>query len=117
MTYDNTKIRAAMNGWLAARCDVGFGATYVGDLLEDFENWLAETSALESSPGPVVFGKELLRLEFEKKRKLGLTYWAGMRLRKSPELSRGRWTYIMVKDARKRMQERRLRKEAGQKDR
>ena len=108
MTYDNTKFQAAMEAWLVARCDEGFGETYAGDLLEDFENWLVNTSALRSSPGHVVFGMELARLGFEKRRKMGLTFWGGVLLRNSPDLSHWRWSKNMIKFAKKRLQERRV---------
>ena len=84
MIYNNTKLRRAMYAWLHARCDEGFGEVYCGDLLDDFVDFLDETHMLRASPGRVVFGRELARLDFEKRKVAGLTFWAGLRLKNQP---------------------------------
>ena len=90
MIYDNTKFRAAIAAWMEARCFVSFGETYCGDLQDDFEDFCSEAGMMKRSPGRVVFGRELTRLGFEKCRKLGLTYWAGILLKTPPTESRPR---------------------------
>ena len=87
MAYDNTKLDAAIEGWIKADCVEGFGETYAGDLLASFENYCAVTGALKRSPGRVVFGKCLARREYEKRKVCGLTYWAGILLEKPPVVS------------------------------
>ena len=77
----NNKLRHAIYAWLHTRCIEGFGEVYCGDLLSDFVDFLKETRMLRGSPGRIVFGKELARLGFEKRKVAGLTFWAGIRLK------------------------------------
>ena len=84
MIYDNTKLRLAISAWLHSRCIEGFGEVYCFDLLADFVDFLSESQMLNGSPGRVVFGQELARLGFEKRKVAGLTFWAGIRLKNQP---------------------------------
>lgn len=100
MVYDNTKLEAAFNAWLKANVAVGFGEHYAGDLLDDFCEFLAETGMLKRSPGRVVFGKELKRHGgFDRRKSGGLTYWAGLALKKPRALSPKRYSKTVVADA------------------
>lgn len=83
--YDNTKFEAAFAAWLEANVEVGFGEHYAGDLLDDFEAFLAETKMLKRGPGRVVFGKELAKHDFENRKRYGLTYWSGLTLKNPPK--------------------------------
>lgn len=82
--YDNTKFEAAFAAWLEANVDIGYGEHYAGDLLDDFERFLAETKMLKRSPGRVVFGKELAKHDFDTRKRYGLTYWSGLSLKTPP---------------------------------
>jgi hypothetical protein len=90
MTYDNTKLNAAFARWIDECCVLTFGGTYSGDLLDNFDNFCAETSMLKRSPGRVAFGRELAGLDLEKYKYTGLTYWAGIKLKNPPVMSRYR---------------------------
>jgi len=84
--YDDTKLKVAFDEWMKHRIKVGFGECYAGDLLDDFSEFLEVTGMLKSSPGRVVFGKYLVGTgKFERKKKLGLTYYIGLRLINPPE--------------------------------
>ena len=87
MSYDNTKLDAAINRWIKRDCSESFGETYAGDLLTNFEEFCADTGALKRSPGRVAFGKCLARREYEKRKVCGLTYWAGILIKKPPVVS------------------------------
>ena len=83
--YDDTKLEQAYNAWLDLNVEIGFGEHYAGDLLEDFCEFLAETKMLKRSPGRVVFGKYLGRSGFDKRKRMGLTYYSGLTLKNPPE--------------------------------
>jgi len=83
--YDNTKFNEAFKAWLAANVIEGYGEHYSGDLLIDFEDFLRETKMLKRSPGRVVFGKALDAHGFDKRKRLGLTYYSGLELKNPPE--------------------------------
>ena len=78
MSYDNTKMDAAITKWIKRDCRQGSGETDAGDLLESFEKYCSRTGALKRSPGRVAFGKALRRRDYEKRKVCGLTYWAGL---------------------------------------
>lgn len=80
MPYDHSKFEAAVTGWLATCCKVGYGQVYSGELLQSFENYLRETAALKSTPGMNAFSKEMNRREFGRKRVAGLQYMTGLEL-------------------------------------
>ena len=84
--YDNTKFEAAFIAWMAESVEIGFGEHYAGDLLDDFDRFCAENGLLKRSPGRVAFGK-MLRLQgvFERRKRLGLTYWSGLKLLRPPK--------------------------------
>ena len=83
MVYDNTKLDLAFRAWMEQNVELGFGEIYSGDLLDDFCEFLDETKMLKRSPGRVVFGKYLDALGvLEKRKKVGLTYWSGLKLKK-----------------------------------
>lgn len=83
--YDNTKFEAAFKSWLETCVEIGFGEHYAGDLLNDFCDHCAKHGLLKRSPGRVVFGKELGKYDFDKRKRMGLTYWSGLRLLNPPE--------------------------------
>jgi hypothetical protein len=84
--YDNTKLDAAFAGWLRDNVKIGFGEHYSGDLLDDFESYLEANKLMKRGPGRVVFGKYLKNHgEFESRKRLGLTYWAGLKLLAPPK--------------------------------
>jgi hypothetical protein len=83
--YDNTKFEAAFAAWLEANVEVGYGEHYAGDLLDDFDRFLAETKMLKRNPGRVVFGRQLSTLDLEKRKRYGLTYWSGLTLKTPPK--------------------------------
>lgn len=83
--YDNTKFEAAFKAWLESNVTLGFGEHYAGDLLNDFEDFLRKTKMLKRSPGRVVFGKELAKLDLDKRKRYGLTYWSGLELKNPPK--------------------------------
>ena len=90
MSYDNTKLDDAISRWVKRDCSESFGETYAGDLLNNFEEFCADTGAMKRSPGRVAFGKCLARREYEKRKVCGLTYWAGIVIKKPPEFSKPR---------------------------
>lgn len=83
--YDNTKFEIAIKNWLKACCKKGFGEEYAGDLLDSFIKYCKRSKDMKRSPGRVVFGKELARLGFDRRKLAGLTYWSGLALRKAPK--------------------------------
>jgi hypothetical protein len=87
MSYDNTKLDLAVSAWIKDNCFESKGETYAGDLLADFETYVAQTGALKGSPGRVAFGKALARAGFEKRKHCALTYWLNLLLEKPPEVS------------------------------
>jgi len=82
--YDNTKLENAVANWLELCCDEAFGESYAGALFDSFNAYLAESGDLKRTPGRVVFGRELARRGFEKRKRAGLTYWAGLLLKAPP---------------------------------
>lgn len=80
MSYDDTKLQAAVGAWLEACCSVGYGQVYSAALQKSFEDWLATSHALKCTPGMIAFGKELNRRGFECKRHAGLQYRTGLSL-------------------------------------
>lgn len=85
MSYDNTKLIAAIEGWLTERCKVGYGQVYSGALQADFEDYCAETGALKATPGVIAFGRELNKKGFGRKRVAGLQYMTGLELNHLPK--------------------------------
>ncbi|MCZ6501861.1 MAG: hypothetical protein O6945_05015 [Gammaproteobacteria bacterium] len=83
MTYDDTKLNAAFAAWLDQNVEQGFGDHYAGDLLDDFEEFLAETKMMRRHPGRVIFGRKLGEAGFGKRKYLGLTYYYGLTLKKT----------------------------------
>lgn len=83
--YDNSKFEIAIKNWLKTCCKKGFGEEYAGDLLDSFIAHCKATKDMKRSPGRVVFGKELARLGFDRRKLAGLTYWSGLALRKAPK--------------------------------
>ena len=81
--YDNTKFNAAFDEWLKQNVKIGFGEHYAGDLLADFNEFIAETGMMKRSPGRVVFGRQLAEHGgFERRKVGGLTHWSGLTLKK-----------------------------------
>jgi hypothetical protein len=83
MVYDNTKFYAAFDAWMDQNVEVGYGDHYVGDLLADFCEFCEETKMMKRSPGRVVFGQRLNESGFDRRKKLGLTHWYGLKLLKA----------------------------------
>lgn len=83
--YDDTKLEAAFAAWLEANVELGYGEHYAGDLLDDFDKFLAETKMLKRNPGRVVFGKLLGTLDLDTRKRYGLTYWSGLTLKNPPK--------------------------------
>jgi len=86
MSYDDTKLKIAIKKWLKKSCRMGYGEESSGNLLASFEDYLYLSCALKRSPGRVVFGQQLKALGLERRRVAGITYWAGMALKKLPEI-------------------------------
>lgn len=81
--YDNTKLDAAFAEWLKQNVTLGFGEHYAGDLLADFNDFIHETGMMKRSPGRVVFGRKLKEHgDLERFKRGGLTYWAGLSLKR-----------------------------------
>ncbi len=85
MPYDNKKLIAAIESWLADRCKVGYGQVYSAALQADFEDYCAKTGAIKSSPGVIAFGREMTKKGFGRKRVSGLQYMTGIELINPPE--------------------------------
>jgi hypothetical protein len=86
MAYDQKKLSSAINKWLKKRCNVGYGQVYFGVLLADFEEFCAETGALQATPGHSVFGEALTKMGFERKRVNGLQYVTGLDMKNPPKI-------------------------------
>jgi len=86
--YDNTKLNKAFKAWLDQNVELGFGNEYVGDMLDDFCDFLEDTKMLRKSPGRVVFGQLLhAHKKLDRNKRLGLTYYSGIKL-KRPRVSK-----------------------------
>jgi len=85
MVYDNAKLVVAFEKWLEARCVVGYGSTYVGELMVDFMAFSKRKKLLKGSPGHNAFGECLMNAGFHRKRVAALTHWMGVTLKKPPK--------------------------------
>ena len=83
--YDNTKMILAFEAWLDENVEIGYGEQYAGDLLDDFDDFLRKTKMLKRNPGRVAFGKLMNDKGFDKRKRMGLTYYFGLELKNKPE--------------------------------
>jgi hypothetical protein len=113
--YDNTKFKQAFEAWLSENVMLGFGEHYAGDLLDDFEKFLRKTHMMKRNPGRVVFGQQLAKHGFDKRKRMGLTYWSGLELKELPEkdaLAPKRYARTKAADAERFAEQQRLKREA-----